>query len=182
MTSVGGVVAAWRDWIDERVGDKMVSLEDVVDDQQQFAALTRDILVDLGLTEAAGESDEGDGEEGDGQDGDEGPQDGEGGQAESPDGMSADEMEVGDAAMEEGDEQTLQMEGDEVEGESDGEEAGEAAQPYAPDGPLNPEKSAYNIYTSQFDEMIEAEELCDAEELERRAQLDERRKIELPQH
>ncbi|MCH1487310.1 MAG: cobaltochelatase subunit CobT, partial [Alphaproteobacteria bacterium] len=28
-------------------------------------------------------------------------------------------------------------------------------------------KSAYNIYTSQFDEMIEAEELCDAEELER---------------
>ncbi|MDA8539775.1 cobaltochelatase subunit CobT [Alphaproteobacteria bacterium] len=165
--AAGGVVAAWRDWIDERVGDKMVSLEDVVDDQQQFAALTRDILVDLGLTEAAGESDEGDGEEGDGQDGDEGPKDGEGGQAESPDGMSADEMEVGDAAMEEGDEQTLQMEGDEVEGESDGEEAGEAAQPYAPDGPLNPEKSAYNIYTSQFDEMIEAEELCDAEELER---------------
>ena len=59
------------------------------------------------------------------------------------------------------------MEGDEVDGESDGEEAGEAAQPYAPDGPLNPEKSAYHIYTSQFDETIEAEELCDGEELER---------------
>ena len=162
-----GVVAAWRDWVDERVGEKMTALENVVDDQQQFAALTRDILVDLGLTEAAGESEDGDGEEGDGQDGDDGPQDGEGGQAESPDGMSADDMEVGDAAMEEGDEQTLQMEGDEIEGESDGEEAGEAAQPYAPDGPLNPEKSAYNIYTSQFDETIEAEELCDAEELDR---------------
>jgi len=162
-----GVVNAWRDWVDERVGDKMAGLEEAVHDQEAFAALTRDILVDLGLTDAAGESEDGDGEEGDGQDGDDGPQDGEGGDAESPDGMSADEMEVGDAAMDEGDEQTLQMEGEEFEGESDGEEAGEAAQPYAPDGPLNPEKSAYNIYTSKFDETIEAEDLCDAEELER---------------
>ena len=162
-----GVVEAWRDWIDARVGDKMGALESVMGDQRAFGQLTRDILVDLGLTEAAGESEDGDGEEGDGQDGDDGPQEGEGGEAESPEGMSADDMEIGDAALEEGDEQMMQMEGEEVEGESDGEEAGEAAQPYAPDGALAPEKSAYNVFTTRFDETIEAEELCDADELER---------------
>ena len=162
-----GLVAAWRDWIEERVGDKMAGLEELINDQRSFGALTRDILVDLGLTDAAGESEEGDGEDGDGQDGEDGPQDGEGGQAESPDGMSADDMEMGDAAMEEGDEQTLQMDGDDVEGEADGEEAGEAAQPYAPDGNLNPEKNAYSVYSTKFDETIEAEELCDADELDR---------------
>ena len=162
-----GVVDAWRGWIEARVGDKMGALEEVIGDQRAFGNLTRDILVDLGLTEAGSESEDGDGEEGDGQDGDEGPQEGEGGEAESPEGMSADDMEMGDAALEEGDEQLMQMEGDEVEGEADGEEAGEAAQPYAPDGPLNPEKSAYNVFTTRFDETIEAEELCDADELER---------------
>ncbi len=161
-----GVVAAWRDWIDARVGDKIGGLEAVMDDQRAFGKLTRDILVDLDLTEATGEDEQSDGEEGDGQDAEDGAQDGEGGQAESQEGMSADDMEIGDAAMEDGDEQTIQMDGEEVDGESDGEEAGEAAQPYA-DGTVNPEKSAYHIYTSKFDETIEAEELCDAEELER---------------
>lgn len=162
-----GVVNAWRGWIEERVGDKLGALEGVMSDQRAFGDLTRDILVDLGLTEAGHESDENDGEEGEGQDGDEGPDDGEGGDAEGQEGMSADDMEMGDAALEEGDEQMMQMEGDEVEGEADGEEAGEAAQPYAPDGPLNPEKSAYHVFTTKFDETIEAEELCDADELER---------------
>ena len=162
-----GLVNAWRGWIEERVGDKMSALEDVIEDQRAFGDLTRHILVDLGLTEAGHESDENDGEEGEGQDGDEGPDDGEGGDAEGQEGMSADDMEMGDAALEEGDEQMMQTEGDEVEGEADGEEAGEAAQPYAPDGPLNPEKSAYNVFTTKFDETIEAEELCDADELER---------------
>ena len=162
-----GVVNAWQSWIEERVGEKIGALEGVMGDQRAFGDLTRDILVDLGLTEAGHESDQDEGEEGDGQDGDEGPDDGEGGDAEGQEGMSADDMEMGDAALEEGDEQMLQMEGDEVEGEADGEEAGEAAQPYAPDGPLNPEKSAYNVFTTKFDETIEAEELCDADELER---------------
>lgn len=162
-----GVVNAWRPWIEERVGKKMGALEGVIDDQRAFGDLTRDILVDLGLTEAGHESDEGDGEEGDGQDGDDGPDEGEGGDAEGQEGMSPEDMEMGDAALEEGDEQMMQMEGDEVEGEADGEEAGEAAQPYAPDGPLNPEKSAYNVFTTRFDETIEAEELCDSDELER---------------
>lgn len=172
--SAEGVVAAWRAWIDERAGDNLGKLESAIEDQQAFANLTRDILADLGLTSSGSESEQGDGEEGDGQDGEDGPQEGEGGQAESQEGMSADDMELGDAEMEEGDETTVQMDGEEVDGESDGEEAGEAAQPYAPDGALNPEKSAYNIYTSKFDETIEAEELCDIEELTRlRAYLDQ---------
>ena len=172
--AAAGVVKAWHEWINERAGDNLDKLGEAMEDQSAFANLTRDILADLGLTSSGGESEEGDGEDGDGQDGEDGPQEGEGGQAESQEGMSADDMELGDAEMEDGDETTVQMEGDEVDGESDGEDAGEAAQPYAPDGSLNPEKSAYSVYTTKFDETIEAEDLCDVEELTRlRAYLDQ---------
>ena len=41
--------------------------------------MTRDILVDLGLSEPAGDLEVEDGEDGDGEDGDNGPEDGEGG-------------------------------------------------------------------------------------------------------
>ena len=167
-----GVVAVWQNWITERVGDKLDNLASLVDDQQAFADVTRDILVDLGLSEPAGDLENEDGE--DGEDGDNGPEDGEGGQAEQQDGGSSEDMEMGDGEMEEGDQETVQMEGEEVDGEVDGEEAGEAAQPYAPDGAVNPEKSAYNVYTAKFDEIIDAEDLCDAEELARlRAYLDQ---------
>ena len=169
-----GVVAAWQSWITERVGDKLDNLASLVDDQQGFADVTRDILVDLGLSEPAGDLEDEDGEDGDGEDGDSGPEDGEGGQAEQQDGGSSEDMEMGDGEMEEGDQETIQMEGEEVDGEVDGEDAGEAAQPYAPDGTVNPEKSAYNVYTTKFDEIIDAEDLCDAEELARlRAYLDQ---------
>ncbi|MDC0148345.1 cobaltochelatase subunit CobT [Alphaproteobacteria bacterium] len=172
--AAAGVVKAWHEWINERAGDNLDKLGEAMEDQSAFANLTRDILADLGLTSSGGESEEGDGEDGDGQDGEDSPQEGEGGQAESQEGMSADDMELGDAEMEDGDETTVQMEGDEVDGESDGEDAGEAAQPYAPDGSLNPEKSAYSVYTTKFDETIEAEDLCDVEELTRlRAYLDQ---------
>ncbi|MEC8098659.1 MAG: cobaltochelatase subunit CobT, partial [Pseudomonadota bacterium] len=162
-----GVVAAWQNWITERVGGKLDNLASLVDDQQAFADVTRDILVDLGLSERAGDLENEDGDDGDGDDGDNGPEDGEGGQAEQQDGGSSEDMEMGDGEMEEGDQETVQMEGEEVDGEVDGEEAGEAAQPYSPDGTVNPEKSAYNVYTAKFDEIIDAEDLCDAEELAR---------------
>ena len=169
-----GVVAVWQNWITERVGDKLDNLASLVDDQQAFADVTRDILVDLGLSEPAGDLENEDGDDGDGDDGDNGPEDGEGGQAEQQDGGSSEDMEMGDGEMEEGDQETVQMEGEEVDGEVDGEEAGEAAQPHAPDGAVNPEKSAYNVYTAKFDEIIDAEDLCDDEELARlRAYLDQ---------
>ena len=172
--NAAGVVDAWRDWINQRAGDNLDKLETVIDDQSKFANLTRDILVDLDLTTSGSESEDGEGDEGEGQEGDEGQQDGEGGQAENQEGMSADDMEIGDAEMEDGDETTVQLDGEEVEGESDGEEAGESAEPYAPDGAVNPEKNAYNVYTTSYDETIEAEDLCDVEELTRlRAYLDQ---------
>lgn len=167
-----GAVEAWRDRIEEKAGDKLDQLQSVIHNQGKFAALTRNILANLGLIDATSEST--DGEDSEGQDGNDGPQDGEGGQAENQEGTSSDDMEIGEAGIEDGDQQTRQMDGEDVDGESNGEEAGNAAQPHAPDGSLNPEKSAYNVYTSKFDEILEAEELCDGEELTRlRAYLDQ---------
>ncbi|GIR46319.1 MAG: hypothetical protein CM15mP55_2950 [Hyphomicrobiales bacterium] len=90
------VVAVWQNWITERVGDKLDNLASLVDDQQAFADVTRDILVDLGLSEPAGDLENEDGDDGDGDDGDNGPEDGEGGQAEQQDGGSSEDMEMGD--------------------------------------------------------------------------------------
>ena len=169
-----GVVAAWQDWINKRVGDKLTNLATLTHDQQAFADMTRDILVDLDLSEPVADLEDEDGDDGDSDDGDNGPEDGEGGQADQQDGSSSEDMEMGDGEMEEGDQETVQMEGEEVDGETDGEEAGEAAQPYAPDGSVQSKKSAYSVYTTKFDEIIEAEDLCDAEELARlRSYLDQ---------
>ena len=161
-----GVMTIWRDWIETRVGDKLDGLDGALHDQADFAAQTRDILVDLGLAQAGDEQD-GSNEENDGQEGEQPDQQGEGGASERDEAMSADDVEFGEGEGEgeESDMQSAQLEGEEMEGA--GEQASENAQPYAPDGAVNPDKSSYQIYTTNFDEIIEAETLCDGEELER---------------
>ena len=168
-----GVVDAWRDWINTRAGDNLAKLSDAISDQEQFGRISQDILVDLELLEEGDKSDQ-DGDDADGQDGDDTPQDGENGEASQQDGMSDKDMEMGEGDADQGESESMQMDGDDVEGDMEGEEGGETMEANQQTGPLAPEKSAYAIYTSQFDETIEAEELCDAEELARlRAYLDQ---------
>lgn len=168
-----GVINPWRDWIQEKAGENIDRLAEAIEDQEAFGKISQKILQDLELLEDGSQDGE-DGEEGDGEDDEGTNQDGESGEASQPDGSSSDEMEMGEGDGEEGDEQTMQMESDMVEGDMEGDEAAETTPANYEDSPLNPEKSAYQVYTSQFDETIEAEELCDLEELTRlRAYLDQ---------
>ena len=161
-----GLMRVWRDWIETRVGDKLDGLDAVLGDQADFAAQTRDILVDLGLAQAGDEQDGSD-EEGDQQEGEQPDQQGEGGAGDSDEMMAADDAEFGEGEGEEGDMQSTQVDGEQMEGEGAGEQASETTQPYADEGAVNPDKSSYQIYNSNFDEIIEAETLCDSEELAR---------------
>ena len=168
-----GVVDAWREWINTRAGDNLAKLTDAMSDQDEFGRISQDILVDLELLEEGDKSDQ-EGEDADGQDGEDNQQDGEEGEASQQDGMSDEDMEIGEGDAEQGDSQSMQMDGDDVEGDMEGEDGGETMEANQQTGPLTPEKSAYAIYSNQFDETIEAEELCDAEELTRlRAYLDQ---------
>jgi cobaltochelatase CobT len=166
------------EWIEERAGADLDALALALDDQRAFADLMGKVLRDLELTEElpAGEEaiDGGDEEEGGDSerpgedDADQDQQEGEGeaeirGQPEPGDDDGEDEGPAPD------------QEFDESEGGL-GDEAEAGAMPARPNRPLSdlPLQFGYRIFTTRFDEVVTAADLCDEEELGRlRAYLDQ---------
>lgn len=168
-----GVVNAWRSWIYDKAGDNISRLFEAMSDQSSYGQISQDILVNLGLLDEGAREDM-DGDDGDGQDDENQDSEGDSAETSAQEGGQPEDMEMGEGDTELGDEDTLQVESDQTDGDLDGDEAGETMQANMQDGPVNPEKSSYNVFTSQFDEVIEAEDLCDAEELTRlRSYLDQ---------
>ncbi|MCG7393653.1 cobaltochelatase subunit CobT [Microvirga sp. ACRRW] len=169
------VVDLWRDFIEDRAGKDLDGLLKNIDSQREFARGIREMLSSLDMADdAALEQNEDENEEdneseqqeqqGEG----ESEQESQGDRAEmevSED--SSDEME--DGATEESDGPSGEMP-EEAE-EADSEEAGES---WRPPSRANENRGPdYKSYTSKFDEIIHAEDLCDADELTRlRAYLD----------
>ena len=169
--SAENVVRFWRDYVDERAGEHIESLRDCVDDQVQFADRCRSILTDLGFAADLDDQPEY-------QDSDqdiESIDDGSEPDAEfAPEDVALDEDSMGDEDGE-GESTVVEMDADmdmsELGAESDPEEAPN----FAPDdsGRIRVDFN-YAAFTSEFDEIIRAEELCDNEELSRlRALLDQ---------
>ena len=162
-------------WIEEKAGAELDALALTIDDQAAFAKLSRRLLEDLDLSAAPDETDEeaeSGGDEDEGEDGGADDSDEEG--DTSP---SAGEAEMRAEQVEEegeGDTTPQELEFDEdqlAEGEETSENA--AAAPARRNWDLSPETD-YKAYTTRFDEMVEAGELCDEEELARlRAYLDQ---------
>jgi cobaltochelatase CobT len=166
-------------WIEEKAGSDLDALGLALDDQGAFAALATKLLQDLELieSEAEPERDPDEGEEGAGEDQDEGgdadEQDEEqpgGGEGEAEVRGQEDESSEGEG---EGDYSEQDMaEGQEGEGQ-EGEDGTVPARPNRPASDLVPHFD-YRVFTTRFDETVEATELCDPEELGRlRAYLDQ---------
>ena len=177
-TAAGGV-AMVRDWIEEKAGGDLDGLGLALDDQTAFARLATRLLEHLELIDAeADPTDEQDaGEEGDGED----PDEGEDGEDEEQGSSGADgEMEAR-AEQQEGDESDDEQGESEQDYDADGEaQAGDDGEegmlPVRPNRPLSdlPPQFDYKVWTTRYDEVIEAAELCDEEELGRlRAYLDQ---------
>lgn len=163
-------LALVREWIEER--SDLSSLALALDDQRTFQTLARKLLEDLELIESdqvpedtddGGSEDEGtdseqqdEGEEGESQDGE--------GQAESE---QRGEQREADDSEGEGQEQGEES-FDDLDGEpgDDGEEGMQPVRPNRPNTDWSPQFE-YKAWTSQFDEVIAATELCDADELAR---------------
>jgi cobaltochelatase CobT len=160
-----------ENWIEEKAGADLDALAYALDDQAAFASLLGKVLQDLELVEGDLDSDRDpdEGEAGEGGDEDEGEGEDE---AEDQPGGGEGEAEVrveqGESSDDEGDGDYH----DEELAEGDdgfGEEGEEGMLPARPNRPLSdlPPQFDYKVFTTRFDEEVEAVELCDEEELGR---------------
>ncbi|GAB4136122.1 MAG: cobaltochelatase subunit CobT [Sphingomonadales bacterium] len=163
-----------RPWVEDRAGAQFDSLLAAGDDQGHFAEAARRIIRDLDIeeyteqeeteTEPEAEQDE---QEQQSDSSDDAAQDGEGAddqeQSAQPASEGADQQGEGD-----GGETAAELAEDSDDGEM-GEEAPQGLTPNRPNrAPFNtPPDFAYRAFTTAFDEIIAAEDLCDAEELTR---------------
>src|SRR4029077_858111 len=162
------LVELWRPLIEERAGRDLDRLERVLTNQRRFGDVVHDLLDCLDMGEdRSSESDE-DGEEGDEENQkDEQGESGEASDSADSERMSAEEEasadELPDSASEAVDAPAAEMADDAEMGDSE-----TAAEPWRPRNQRNePRGPDYKPYTSKFDEVVGAEDLCEPEELER---------------
>lgn len=170
--SAKAMLDQWRGWLDERIGPQLDRLAQDATDQTAFADTLTEMLVALELIDEEAEpADEQD------QD-DEAPED-QDGQAEPDSGEQEAEMEgsleteTGEGSMSEDSEMRPDSGDDEAfPGEGDEEPAGPSR--WDDRWPQNDPGTAYHAFTTNFDEVCEAETLCEPDELARlRHQLDQ---------
>ncbi len=162
--SAENVVRFWRDYVEERAGMDIKALRGHVLNQGDFAEVCRDILSDLGLAADFEEPPDTDNNDKDTDALDEGSD------ADSdfaPDDISPLDDSLSDEE-DEGDSASMQMESemdlDELGAEADADDAGSTL----PDdsGRIRMDVN-YQPYTTEFDEIVKAEELADSAELSR---------------
>ena len=168
--SAAHLVELWRPFIEEKAGADLDQLGDALLDQRAYARLVRKVLSSLGLANDA----DADGEELDEETEDKTPPEqpdeteGEGEDQSMQDSM---QREAADETTDDADEgaiDTVEAPSSELEDEGEAGDTDEAAETRTPQ-PQPPERRGpdYKAYTTRFDEIIDADELCDADELQR---------------
>lgn len=166
------MIEAWKPWLEEKLGaEGFLKLAPFLNDQAAYAKASRDILSALDLfpgdTEAA-EDDSNDSDSLDEAQGDEQP--------EQKEEEQEDDSQSGDDSQEKSDDSDIGQSADETEID----ESAEQDSPMETEGDGPAEMSnrlpgfdegkngeRYTIYTSQFDEIVNADDLADSDELTR---------------
>jgi cobaltochelatase CobT len=165
------LVELWKDQLSDRVAADLIRLADAIDDQSAYAKATRQLLSDLELDATAEDMDpaeqNADEQDTENQDDPERSK-GEGGEKESAETFASMEGEQGDAG-EEDSEDAAQAQAD-MEADAGEDQAGKPGRPPNYDDRRRNEP-AYHAFTTNFDEVVDAVELCDADELTRLRQL-----------
>ncbi len=159
-----GIMEAWRDEIEETAGKYMRQLRDLLPDQDAFGQSVKDLIADFKLEDDRANPEEDDNED------DESSEDEDNPQEQPDDSPQEDEpgqTEVSDAdAMEDDSAEAQDMvDAENIDGEQDDAEQTPENAPQRPN--MSNAAPPYHIYTTQFDEVIKAEDLCPPEELER---------------
>ena len=166
--SAENVVRFWRDFVEERAGEHIASLADCLHDQREFAGRCRSILADLGL--AADLDDQPEMQDSD-QDV-ETVEDGAEPDAEfAPEDVALDEDSLGDEDGE-GESTVVEMDADFDLSELGAESEPEESPNFLPDDAGRIQVGVnYCAFTNEFDEIVDAQELCEPDELLRLRQL-----------
>lgn len=164
------LVDLWRPWVEQRCGEDLETLSKHLLNQDTYAKTARQLIRDLDLDPGEdGDSDDQDMDDSEG--GDEG---GESDQQDESDQQSAADQAGGEEAMpqemqagEEGEETGDQAEGEMMPGGTD-EQSEEPGSPQQQrNRPGQGDNRAYQPYTTEYDEVVEADALCDPDELTR---------------
>lgn len=164
------IVSLWRDTIEAKAGGDLDRLVSSLDDQFVFARNVRELLSSLDMADTSDMSpdESADGDE-DQSEGEQESADGEAQQSADTEQARIDAMDSASDDMEDGATETDDAPSGEFPEEaeaSDAEESGEARNPQQMRG--NEARGiTYRAYTTRFDEVVAAEDLCDAEELTR---------------
>ena len=164
------IVDLWRDHIEQKAGTGLDQLLGSLENQRLFARSVRDLLVSLDMADEVPLDEQDQEDQDEEQENQQDEQDSEGEGQQESEGERA-EIEVSDDAtddMQEGaqeasDGPTSEMPDDFEDADSD--EANESWRP--PSNVGNARGTDYRAFTTKFDEVIEAEDLCDPEELTR---------------
>ena len=167
------MMAAWQPWVEEKLGKSVESFFDGVDvrDQAAFARAAKSFLQSLNAEGNAGD-DDADTNDSSHED----PSDEQKTAPEKSDNKKESPPEQGQEKQEMAEDSDIAQTADETDtGDSDEREFGEPSEGETPaemksrrnDVDLDPHGEKYVIYTTQFDEIVNAEDLADAGELSR---------------
>jgi cobaltochelatase CobT len=174
--SARGFVDLWRPFLEDKAAKAIAALDGDLANQAQFARQVRDLLIALDLGDELGDDRSQDKEEND----EEEPRDkGEDGAEESEEASGGEEGDRQDSDAGDQEEQDGRAEAAEetvddfaLEDAEDTETPGDSRRPELPFSNMPP-GSDYRVYTAEFDEVVDAGDLCEDAELERlRAFLD----------
>jgi cobaltochelatase CobT len=164
------IVELWRDFIEERAGADLSRLDPASLDQRRFAEAVRDMLGHLGMQDELGGEPERSEEE-------QGPDDGAQGETEAQAGeetepnetLSADKSDQTSDDQDSGEVEAADARPDDMDDDGEVSDAEEPAEPRRPPTwPANEQRHPdYKVFSTRFDEMVEADKLCDPDELER---------------
>ncbi|MBI1493341.1 cobaltochelatase subunit CobT [Halocynthiibacter styelae] len=176
--SAANVKTLWQDYIEGMTGGTLESLQDALKDQASFAKFARQMIEDLGYGDQLGDDPDSEDDESD----DEAQEDGEEEQEQDSQGDQENQEEA-EAQPEQSQDDSMdateaQVSIDDMADQEEGDEAelpeGDAPmEPPAP-APASEADPDYNVFETEFDEEVRAEDLAEQQELERlRAYLDQ---------
>ncbi|SNS72185.1 cobaltochelatase subunit CobT [Tropicimonas sediminicola] len=172
------VLDLWRDHLEGSASETLPDLESCLDDQAAFAKFARQVIEDLGYGDQLGEDPDEVDEEESSEEAEQDPDEPESTGQEDEEGRQDEESQPEEDQETTDDPSEAQVSMDDSAESDMGEETelpeGEAPlEPPAP-APVSEADPGYKVFTTEFDEIIEATELAEPAELERlRAYLDQ---------
>ncbi|MFQ6017142.1 MAG: cobaltochelatase subunit CobT, partial [Kiloniellaceae bacterium] len=177
------MVELWRRSFDSRVMQDLKDLAGQIEDQRRFAETLRRLLAHLDLDLGAEEESPSDeASDGAGQAAEDDPSraHGEGGERAASEAQTTRDGPRGELCEAEGTEDRQAEADSELLARAGDEEPGRPGRPPRFDERRNaPDKQAYRAFTTEFDEVVDAAELCDPDELSRLRQLLDRQLVNL---